>query len=127
MARVEAVQTNGCVTTHVRGREYRFTPTHKPTKNLLQRMKVATKRRRICVLSHHGAQQLENWNQNQPCFGPGCHHAHYTRDEVDAMVTAGDLRWVGGGENVAAWREPRELAARKSGGVMTMQWVPVGS
>lgn len=123
MAHVEAIETNGSVVTRVRGREYRYTPNHKPTRNLMQRMKVATRRRRICVLSHHGAQQLENWNQNQPCFGPGCHHAHYTRDEVEKMVSAGDLRWVGAGENVAAWREPRFLAIRQSGPVTTIQWV----
>lgn len=125
MAHIEAQETNGSVVTFVRGRQYR--PTWKRTPNALERTKTAAKKKRVCLLSSFAAKMLENWNVPQPCFGEACTHAHFTRDEVSKMVSAGDLRWVGTGENVAAWREARELRTVISAGMPVVQWVPVGS
>lgn len=122
MAHIEVVQTGARVSTHVRGRVYRndFKPKH----TLATRTSLKAKqRRRICVLSHHAALGLENWNISQPCFGPTCYHTHFTRDEVEQMVCAGDLRWVGNGQNVAAYQAPRFLAIRQSGPVTCVQLV----
>lgn len=111
--------------TFVRGRQYR--PTWKRATDALARIKTTAKKKRICLLSAHSAKMLENWNVSQPCFGEACTHAHFTRDEVGKMVAEGDLRWVGQGENVAAWREARELRTVISAGMPVVQWVPVGS
>lgn len=123
MAHVEIRQTNSSVVTFVRGRVYRNDP--KPTTHTLHnRTQVkAVRRRRICVLSHFAGKQLENWYVSQPCHGPKCHHSHHTREEVEKMVRDGELRWVGQGENVAAWRRPRYLAVRQSGPVTCVQLV----
>lgn len=122
MAHIEVVQTGARVSTHVRGRVYRNDFKLKHT--LVTRTSLQAKqRRRICVLSHVAALGLENWQISQPCFGPTCYHSHFTRDEVGEMVAAGDLRWVGNGQNVAAYRAPRFLAIRKSGPVACVQLV----
>lgn len=92
MAHIEAQQTNGSVTTFVRGRVYR--PTwKKPTQTLSDRTRAAAKqRRRVCLLSAYQAKQLENWNQSQPCYGEGCRHAHFTRDE--SRCSYHDVTWT---------------------------------
>ena len=111
--------------TFVRGRQYR--PTWKKPNLINLARGQAKQRRRICLLSQHAAKMLENWGVSQPCFGEACTHAHFTRDEITKMVAEGDLRWVGIGENVAAWREARELRTVISAGMPVVQWVPVGS
>lgn len=77
----------------------------------------------MCLLSVRDAGWLEEHGVNQPCYGPGCTHAHHTRRQIEEMVKKGQLRWVGENHNVAAWTDPREWRGVRG----TMQLVPLGS
>jgi len=129
LAHVETIQTGNRVTTYVKGRVYRQRPSRqqrRPEQSLNSRMRHAAKqRRRVCLLSVRDAIWLEEYSISQPCFGPGCTHAHHTRKQVEQMVAAGQLRWVGDGrtKNVAAWTDPREWRGVRG----SMQLVPLGS
>lgn len=103
MAEINVLITSGRVVTHIRGR-------------IMQKPVVASKeRRRICVLTARGGNELEMWAINQPCFGPGCFHTHQTRDAVSALVNDGILKWVGTGRNMAAYSFGRTWKAMPSG------------
>ncbi|MGA8730299.1 MAG: hypothetical protein WB608_16210 [Terracidiphilus sp.] len=126
MAHLETVQTGFTVVTHVRGREYRNRPGEpKHPQNLLRRMNKTKQRRIVCVLSARGAEQLEAWGINQPCHGPLCSHGHHTRARITMLIESGELRWVGKGENVAAWVADLNWKGVPSGGtsVRVMQLV----
>ena len=128
MAHIETVQTGFRVITHVRGRVTRYqagqSKQRRPEQSLTARLQVKTRvRLRICLLSAKDAEHLEEYQISQPCQGPGCRHTHHSREQIAALVKSGDLRWVGGSENVAAWGNPREWR----GGGLAMQWVPLGS
>lgn len=129
MAHVEVVQTGFRVVTHVKGRVYRQQPSaqrKQPEQSLNSRIRGAAKqRRRVCLLSTRDANWLEEYGISQPCFGPGCTHAHHTRREIERMVAKGMLRWVGDAraQNVAAYVDPRHWKGVKG----SMQWVPLGS
>lgn len=69
----------------------------------MRRMNKPKKRRHVCVLNWTAAEQLEGYGVSQPCFGPACQHAHHTRARIEMLVKAGELRWIGLGQNVAAW------------------------
>ena len=106
LAHLEQTTTGFKVITHVRGRVYRKDRGHftKPSQSLKARVSLgAVKRRTVCVLSALAADQLESWGINQPCHGPTCTHAHHTRARIRMFIESGELRWVGNGENVAAW------------------------
>lgn len=77
------------------------------------------------MLSARGANELEMWNMNQPCYGPGCFHTHQTADAVTALVNDGILKWVGVGKKVAAYSFARTWKAMPSGAerVKAMQLV----
>ena len=130
MAHVEVVQTGLRVVTHVRGRVTRYSAgeqsnqSRKREQSLAARSQAGAKRRlRVCLLSALDARHLADYGVSQPCHGPQCRHRHHTRERIEALVKSGDLAWVGEGQNVAAWPDPREW--RGLGG--SMQWVPVGS
>ena len=125
IAHVETIQTGNRVVTHVAGRVYRQQPGRKrPEQSLSQRTRHAAKqRRRVCLLSVKDACLLEEYGVSQPCFGPGCTHAHHTRKQIEQMVASGQLRWIGESRNVAAWTDPREWRGVRG----SMQLVPLGS
>ena len=118
MAHLETIQTGFRVVTHVRGRVYRDQAGRKkPEQTLASRIRThAKQRRRVCLLSAFAAEQLEQWGANHPCYGSLCNHAHHTRARIVMLVKSGDLRWVGAGENVAAWIDHREWKGVPSGG-----------
>jgi hypothetical protein len=118
MAHIEQVHTGFKVVTHVRGRVYRDQGSERvrPSQTLKDRIKpLAVKRRTVCVLSAQSAAQLQEFNINQPCHGPECTHAHHTRNRIRRLIESGDLRWVGNGENVAAWVSDPNWRGVKSG------------
>ena len=124
MAHVQQVQTGFRVETHVQGRVYRQQPGRQREHSTAARVqKRAIQRRRICLLSSRDARWLEEYAVNQPCFGPGCTHAHHTRKQIEQMVASGQLRWIGESRNVAAWTDPREWRGVRG----SMQLVPLGS
>lgn len=128
MAHVETVTTGFRVITHVRGRVYRHDGQKRkqPEQSLNSRIRGAAKqRRRVCLLSTRDAGWLEEYAISQPCFGPGCTHAHHTRKEIERMVKLGMLRWVGDAkaQNVAAFVDPRHWKGVRG----SMQLVPLGS
>jgi hypothetical protein len=125
IAHIESVSTGFHVITHVRGRVYRDQGRpKKPEQTLQSRIKhAAKKRRRICLLSSRAAEALEQFHVSQPCFGNGCQHAHHTRARIALLIKSGDLRWVGNGENVAAWVDGRTWKGVPSQGYQTMQLV----
>lgn len=117
MAHIEVTTTGFKVITHVRGRVYRNQGSEKvrPSQTVKDRIKPhAVKRRTVCVLSEQAATELQERNINQPCHGPGCTHAHATRNRIRRLIESGDLRWVGG-ENVAAWVADPNWRGVKSG------------
>jgi hypothetical protein len=117
LAHQTTTETSGRIVTLTRGREFRFA---KKTKG----QKISTKeRRRVCVLDATAGRQLEHWNKSQPCYGPGCQHTHQTREEVMKMVRAGTLKWIGKGNNVAAYTEGREWRPKMSEGFEVLQLV----
>lgn len=126
MAHIETVSTGFHVITHVKGRVYRDQGSmrKRPEQSLNARIRHAAKqRRRVCLLSTEAAYALEQFHVSQPCSGDGCNHAHHTRDRINALVKSGDLRWVGAGENVAAWVDGRVWKGVPSEGYQTMQLV----
>ncbi|MGA7885282.1 MAG: hypothetical protein WCA44_06020 [Acidobacteriaceae bacterium] len=127
MAHISTVQTGFRVETHVHGRVYRQQPSRKREQTTSARIqRKAVQRRRVCLLSARDARWLEEYAIPQPCSGPGCNHAHHTRKEIERMVKAGQLRWVGDSQNVASWPEDTRWISRRSQGFATMQLVDVG-
>jgi len=115
MAHIEHVQTGVRVKTHIRGRVFRFAPKQSSSKHQFGVVK-SRERRRVCVLSRQAGQMLEHWQEGQPCFGPKCTHTHQTREQVDALVVEGVLRYVpGSSNNVAAYSFGREWKGVPSG------------
>ena len=117
IAHLETEQTSGQLVTYTRGRSFRFAsrPRHVAAR-------VASKeRRRICILSARSGDNLRDYGISEPCHGPSCHHAHYTREAATGLVTSGVLRWIGAGKNVAAYTQGREWVKARSGPVFTMQ------
>jgi hypothetical protein len=132
MAHLETVHTGMRVITHVKGRVYRHeqgrASAARPHQSLKDRARIsAAKRRRVCLLNAREAEWLEDYAISQPCFGPHCHHQHFTRSMIEPLVKAGDLRWVGDSMNVAAWHDPRQLVTRRSMGMSTVQLRAVGA
>jgi hypothetical protein len=126
MAEIQTVQTGFRVETHIRGRIYR--PGVQRVQTVRARSQTrAMARRRICLLSARDARWLEEFAVSQPCTGPGCHHSHHTRREVERMVAAGILRWVGKSQNVACWPEDLRWMSRRSQGYAAMQLVDLGA
>ena len=124
MAHIEQVSTGFHVITHVRGRVYRDKGRPSVEQSLRSRIRPnAKQRRRICLLSTEAANALEQFFVSQPCHGDKCTHAHHTRSRIVALVKQGDLRWVGAGENVAAWVDGRTWKGVPSQGYQTMQLV----
>ena len=124
LAHIQSVQTGLTVITHIQGRVYR--QQRKREHSTASRIQPkAVQRRRVCLLSARDARWLEEYGVNQPCFGPGCTHAHHTRKEIERMVKAGTLRWVGDNSNVATYPEDRRWISRRSQGFATMQLVDV--
>ena len=126
MAHIESVSTGNHVITFVRGRIYRDQGSQKkkPEQTLQSRIRHAAKqRRRVCLLSTEAAYALEQFHVSQACFGATCQHAHHTRSRIVALVKSGDLRWVGAGENVAAWVDGRIWKGAPSQGYQVMQLV----
>ena len=127
MAHLQQVQTGLRVITHFQGRVYRQQPGQRREHSTVARIrKAAVQRRRVCLLSARDSRWLEEYGVAQPCFGPGCTHAHHTRKEIERMVKAGMLRWVGDSRNVATWPEDTRWISRRSQGYATMQLVDVG-
>jgi hypothetical protein len=132
LAHIETVQTGFRVVTHVRGRVYRNQPGRKigPEQTLKAKIKPnAVQRRRVCLLSAHDALLLESDGVSQPCHGPACRHGHHTRAKIESLVARGELRWIGEGQNVAAWPESKRWKGVPSGGPMgpkVMQLVVCG-
>ena len=59
------------------------------------------------------------------CYGGP--HIHLTRSQVDRLVHAGQMAWVGNGKRMAAFVSGRTWAKKLSAnGVATMQMVPGG-
>lgn len=112
MAQIESVTTSGKIVTMVRGRVMRSQVIDHSRRRLPE---VSKERRRVCVLSSRGGNELEHWGMTQPCFGPGCHHTHQTRESVADMVAKGIMKWVGIGKNVAAYSYGRTWKAMPSG------------
>jgi hypothetical protein len=124
MAHLQTVQTGFRVVTVVRGRVYRQQPSQRRQSSIATRIQPRSiQHRRICLLSARDARWLEEYGTAQPCFGPGCNHAHHTRKEIERMVKAGILRWVGEGQNVATYPEDRRWISRRSAGFAAMQLV----
>ena len=124
MAHIQNVQTGLTVVTHLHGRVYRQQPGRKREHTTASRTQAnAIQHRRICLLSARDARWLEEYAISQPCFGGGCGHSHHTRREVERMVKAGILRWVGAGMNVATYPEDYRWISRRSGGFAAMQLV----
>jgi len=107
MAQIESVTTSGKIVTKVRGRVMRSQDS--------DRRFLSRERRRVCVLSARGGNELEHWGMAQPCYGPGCFHTHQTREAVADMVSKGIMKWVGIGKNVAAYSYGRTWKAMPSG------------
>jgi len=78
-------------------------------------LEASKERRRVCVLSARGGNELEHWGMAQPCFGPGCFHTHQTREAIADLVAKGIMKWVGVGKNVAAYTYGRTWKAMPSG------------
>jgi hypothetical protein len=119
MAHIETVQTGMRVITHVRGRIYRsqqMGPRAPKVRTILSTTKKL--RRTVCLLSAKEAEWLQDFGISQPCFGPQCNHKHMTRSEVEKMVKAGDVRWIGESQNVAGWYDPKHLVVRRSMGMI---------
>lgn len=73
-----------------------MTHTHDPLKRAF----------RICVLNTAEA----HCDSHTPILGLQCRshqHPHYTRERVDRLIAAGEMRWVGLHKRVATWTEPR--------------------
>ena len=137
MAHLETIRTGFRVETRVRGRVYRSGGDVGRRRVRVERKTV--QRRLVCLLSSKAAWLLEEFSISQPCHGPECNHAHHTRAKIQALVQAGELRWVGKGQNVAAWAVGvkaekgatvggdsggiREWRGMKSQGYSTMQLV----
>lgn len=116
MAHIEHVQTGFRVVTHVKGRVYRHESGRRKVRTVAQRLQPGVKKRRhVCVLNWTAAEQLEGYGVSQPCFGPACQHAHHTRARIEMLVKAGELRWIGLGQNVAAWVTDKTWKAVPSG------------
>jgi hypothetical protein len=104
VAHIEVVQTSSTVTTHIRGRVFRYAPMAKRKAAGRVLAVRSRERRRICVLDAEQAFGLEQFHRSLLCYGPGS-HTHYTRDAVLKLIESGELRWVeGSGNNVAAWQ-----------------------
>lgn len=118
MAQIQTIQTGDSVETRVRGRVFR------QDQQNAERPK-SKERRRVCVLSAHGARMLESWGVGERCHGAGCSHAHHTRESVESMVREGIMRWIGAGRNVAGYSYGRSWKGVDSGGtsVKVMQLV----
>jgi hypothetical protein len=69
----------------------------------------------VCLLSAQGGRELEMWGQGQPCFGPGCHHTHISRDAANKLEHDGVLRYIGKGRNVATYTYGRTWRGVPSG------------
>ncbi len=125
VAHVTMIQTGRRAITHVAGRVHcdqvgqrrQQNGARKPEQGLRARMLHAARQRlRVCLLSARDARWMEDYGIVQPCVGPGCHHSHHTRVQIEALVQSGSLRWVGGAENVAMWAEARTWKGVPSGG-----------
>ncbi len=129
MAEIQTVQSGLRVITHIKGRVYRAqqgqrSNRHQREQNLSARTSGRPpQRRRICLLSARDARWLMEYGISQPCHGPECLHSHHTRAQIDVLVKSGNLRWVGKGENVACWPDPREWRGMGE----AMQLVPIGA
>lgn len=118
MAEITQTLINGRIATHVRGRVFRFEPRKKAQNLMSARPK---EKRRVCLLSAHDAENLEQWSINQPCFGSGCRHLHLTREAIAEMERAGVIRWIGGGKNVAAYSDGKTWRPKVSAGMTVLQ------
>jgi hypothetical protein len=124
LAHVQQIQTGLKVITHVHGRVYRQQPGQSRIQTTAARIQPkAVQRRRVCLLSSRDARWLTEYQIAQPCFGPGCCHAHHTRREIERLVAAGILVWVGAGQNVATWPDDYRWISRRSGGFSVLQLV----
>lgn len=118
MASLVTAENNGHTSTRVQGRVFRKFAKKTPGQKINSK-----ESRRVCVLTTRGGRELEHWSIDQPCYGPGCHHTHQTREEVEKMVRSGMLRWVGKGNNVAAYTEGKEWRPKASDGFTVLQLV----
>lgn len=118
MAHITTIQTNGRTDTRVEGRLFRKFARKSPGQRV-----SAREARRVCVLNRQAGRELEHWGQNQPCFGPKCQHRHHTRDAVLKLIKQGIMKWVGAGENVAAYTDGKEWRPAPSAGYTVLQLV----
>lgn len=127
MAHLETVTIGLRVITYVRGRQYRQDIQQQAKPRTVATRIVAKPKRTVCLLDADAAYALEHFNHAQPCYGEKCTHQHHLRSTIAALVKAGDLRWVGAGQNVAAWRDARELVVCRSGNMAAVQLKEVGA
>ena len=113
MAKISYTSTSGRVEAHIRGRVMRSQD--QPRAGNREPRERSKERRRVCVLTERGGRELEHWGMEQPCFGPGCHHLHQSREAVSKLVADGILRWCGIGKNVAMYVYGREWRGVPSG------------
>jgi len=113
LAHIAAVVTNGAVSAQFHGRKF--------TRKGAMHRASGKERRRVCLLSREAGDRLEHWHQNQPCFGPGCHHRHVKRATVEDLIQRAVARWLGSSRNVAAWTSARQWRPAVSAGFTVMQ------
>lgn len=104
------------------GRAQRFEQKFRPFPT---RVPVKQKRNaRVCLLSAKAAKAFEHWGITHPCRAGG--HPHFSRMQIEEMIETGEVRYIDSVENVAAWKQARHLAIRRSGPVACVQLVDVG-
>jgi hypothetical protein len=86
-----------------------------------KRPKAKQYARWVCVISRKQARSMGPVSISYRCRDAS--HAHYKREQVDELVTAGEMEWVGDHCRVATFSEHKIWAKTPSGPVHTMQLV----